>query len=137
MDRYEDMINRNYTGIVSRRRMSLENRAAQFAPFAALTGHDDAINETARLTSERVSLSEEEQRNLSERLRCELAHIENRHSLTFTVFRQDPMKTGGSYVRISGVIKKYEEYGRLIFLTNGKTVSMDDIIFIDGDRTAP
>lgn len=47
------------------------------------------------------------------------------------------MKTGGSYVRISGVIKKYEEYGRLIFLTNGKTVSMDDIIFIDGDRTAP
>ena len=133
MSRYDDIINRKYEGSNTHKRMSLENRAAQFAPFAALTGHDAAINETARLTSERIELSVEEQRLLSERLNIVLDRLTEQPTLTFVVFQPDTHKSGGRYISINGIVKKYDEYEKVIILTNGKSVMIEDVISIDGE----
>lgn len=113
--------------------MSLENRAAQFAPFAALTGHNAAINETARLTSERIELSTEEQSKLSARLNLALNCLQDQPILTFSVFKPDVLKSGGSYITVSGNIKKYDEYDKIIILTNGDIFRIEDIVSIDGE----
>ena len=133
MSRYDDIINRKYEGSTTHKRMSLENRAAQFAPFAALTGHDAAINETARLTAERIELSVEEQRLLSERLNIVLDRLTEQPTLTFVVFQPDTQKSGGRYISITGIVKKYDEYEKVIILTNGKRVMIEDVISIDGE----
>ena len=133
MSRYDDIINRKYEGSTTHKRMSMENRAAQFAPFAALTGHDAAINETARLTSERIELSLEEQRLLSERLNIVLDRLTEQPTLTFVVFQPDTQKSGGRYISITGIVKKYDEYEKVIILTNGKRVMIEDVISIDGE----
>ena len=133
MGKYDDIIGRRYEGVTSHTRMSLEARAAQFAPFAALSGHDAAIGETARLTSKMIELSADEQRMLSERLCVALAHIAERSVLTFTLFQPDALIQGGRYVSVSGIIKKYDEYEKSITLTTGQTLPVADIISIDGE----
>ena len=133
MSRYDDIINMKYEGSTTHNRMSLENRAAQFAPFAALTGHNTAINETARLTSEKMELSAEEQSNLSERLNIALNNLLDQPILTFSVFKPDTLKSGGSYVTVTGIIKKYDEYEKAIILTNDEIIRIDDIMSIDGE----
>lgn len=135
--KYDDIIDRKYEGSTTRKRMSLENRAAQFAPFAALTGHDTAINETARLTSERIELSHEEQDTLSKRLKFAIEQLEAQPVLTFTVFRPDPWKSGGSYIQITGTIKKYDGYEKTIILTDGNIIKLDDTISITGEIFYP
>lgn len=133
MSRYDDIIDRKYEGSMTHKRMSPENRAAQFAPFSALTGHDAAINETARLTTEKIELSPDEQRVLSERMKVALARLEEQSLLTFTAFQADALKSGGSYVSVNGIIKKYDEYEKSVILTNNKIVRIADIISIDGE----
>ncbi len=133
MGRYDDIINREYRGSVSHTRMSMESRAAQFAPFAALTGHGAAIDETARLTAERIELSADEQEALSERLNYALGLTDRRPMLTFTVFQADARKQGGRYVKIPAEISKYDEYSQRLKLSDGRYISIKDIISIDGD----
>lgn len=133
MSRYDDIIEHKYEGSVTHKRMSLENRAAQFAPFAALTRHDAAINETARLTSDKIELSFDEQRVLSERLNIVLEKLAGQPPLTFMVFKPDALKSGGRYVSVSGIIKKYDEYEKTIILTDNTVFKIDDILTIDGD----
>lgn len=133
MSRYDDIIELKYEGSVTHKRMSLENRAAQFAPFAALTGHDAAINETARLTSDKIELSLDEQQVLSERLNLALGRLAEHHQLTFVVFHADTLKTGGRYETVSGIIKKYDEYEKTLTLTNNIIIRIDDVVSIDGE----
>lgn len=133
MGRYDDIIDRDYKGSTSRQRMSLENRAAQFAPFAALAGHDEAINETARLTIEKKELCEDEQRLLSERFALVLARLADHPIVTFVVYRADRRKSGGEYVTISGAVKKYEEFECLITLADGQTIPLADVVSISGE----
>jgi len=111
----------------------MESRAAQFAPFAALTGHGAAIDETARLTAERIELSADEQAVLSERLNYALGLMDRRPMLTFMVFQADARKQGGRYVKISAEISKFDEYGRRLKLSDGRYINVKDIISIDGD----
>ena len=94
MSRYDDIINLPHHVSKTRTLMSMENRAAQFAPFAALTGHDAAIAETARLTSEKPELSLEELDRLSRRLAYA---VEKDAIVTITFFQPDAFKNGGSY----------------------------------------
>ena len=133
MNRYDDIIDRIYEGSTTHKRMSMESRAAQFAPFAALTGHDAAINETARLTSEKIELSAEDQRMLSERLNTIIDRLSEHQTITFMVFHPDILKSGGRYIPITGIVKKYDEYEKAILLTNGKIVLIEDIVSIDGE----
>lgn len=113
--------------------MSMLNRAAQFAPFAALTGHGAAINETARLTFARLELSSEMQQQLSARLNFALDNKVRKSELIFTVFIPDKLKSGGKYIQVKGIIKKYDEYNRIVILTSNRRLSIDNIVSIEGD----
>lgn len=131
MNRYDDIIDHEYCGVTSHSRMSLESRAAQFAPFAALTGHGDAISETARPTSGRVELSAYEQDELSRRMGMLLAHIGEHPEAKLTCFRPDPHKEGGSYVTFSCRISKYDEYRRVITTGRDDEISLDNILAVE------
>ena len=130
MNRYDDIIGLPHYE-PRHPRMSLENRAAQFAPFAALTGHGAAIAETARLTESMMELSVEEQTRLSRRLNIA---YELHAEVTFTFFIPDRRKTGGRYGKVRGVIKKIDEAERFIILEDGYMLPLDFITVIDSDR---
>lgn len=106
------------------------NRAAQFAPFAALTGHNAAILETARLTSEKIELSADEAAALSKRLEY-IVSLDESPEVTITYFVADSRKSGGSYQQVTGVIRKIDEYASSIVLTDGITIPLDDVCSID------
>lgn len=108
----------------------MENRAAQFAPFAALTGHDDAISETSRLTSSRIELSEDEQVSLTKRLEHA---IKLQSSVNITYFRPDTLKEGGEYITLNGIIKKVDEYESCIILSDKRKILLADILSLEGD----
>lgn len=133
MSRYDDIINLPHHVSGKHPRMSMENRAAQFAPFAALTGHGYAIAETARLTAPRRALSAGEQQALSLRFSLVIGHLHRQPRLIITYFIPDILKSGGRYARVVGIIKKYKEFERELLLTDGTLISLDDIISIDGD----
>lgn len=109
--------------------MPMSDRAAQFSPFAALTGHSDAIQETERLTGERVELSEEAKAML-DRKQQYLASLD-RPELTVTYFVADARKEGGAYVSITGSLKKIDPIERLLILVGGQAISLDDIVEIE------
>ncbi len=108
-------------------RMPLSDRAAQFAPFAALTGYDAAIRETARETQERVELDEDEKELLDRQLRLLLEKLSASPWAVFTYFRPDEKKDGGSYVTAAGRVKKYDPQTRRIFLEDGTVFLADDL----------
>lgn len=130
MSRYDDIINLPHHVSKTRKPMSMENRAAQFAPFAALTGHDDAISETSRLTSSRIELSEDEQVGLTKRLEHA---IKLQSSVNITYFHPDTLKEGGEYVTVSGIIKKVDEYESCIILSDKRKIRLADILSLEGN----
>lgn len=113
--------------------MPMENRAAQFAPFAALVGYDDAISEATRLTDARTMLSSDEMEELSQCLNQALENITERDSYTFIYFILDNKKSGGKYETVTGIIKSFNEYERTIKLENGDILRIDDIVSISGE----
>lgn len=124
MGKYDDIINLPHHVSPVHPPMPMENRAAQFAPFAALTGHAAAIEETGRVTSEKIELSDEEKVNLSRRLEYAIHH---RAIVTITYFLPDSYKKGGRYVSYSGMIKRIDEYDHEVVLTDGKVITLDMI----------
>ena len=125
---YEDIIALPHHVSASHPQMSLADRAAQFSPFAALTGYEDAIDESARLTEEQVELDENAREELDEKLRqireCGEAHPE----ITVTYFQKDARKDGGAYVTLTGRMKKIDEYARMISFMDGTVVRIEDIL---------
>ena len=124
---YDDIINLPHHTSETRSRMSMTNRAAQFSPFAALTGYDDAVKETARLTESWVELDEGSKMLLNGRLQELKEHLKEQPEVTVTYFRPDARKAGGSYVTITGKVKKINEYERLIIFTDGSFIPIDRI----------
>lgn len=123
----EELINREYKGVTTRKPMPVEARAGQFAPFAALSGHDEAIGETARLTAGRMELSDDEMQRMSERLNALLA-MPRESEVTVTYFRRDERKFGGAYVSHISRLKGVDEaYGRLE-LSDGLRIDLRDIV---------
>ena len=117
MNKYKDIINLPHHVSKTRKPMSLYNRAAQFAPFAALTGYDEAIKEKARLTEQRIELSDEFKNILNQKLQILNKNINSHPKVTITYFELDNKKSGGVYKTISGNIKRIDEYNKkLIFL---------------------
>lgn len=129
---YDEIINLPHHVSATHPHMSAIDRAAQFSPFAALTGYDAAIIETARLTDERIDLDEYAQDALKDRLQFVADRIQEHPAVSITYFQPDVKKSGGVYVTAVGSMKKIDEYERVVVMTDGTPISIDDIIGIDG-----
>lgn len=130
---YEDIINLPHHVSKTRPQMSMLDRAAQFSPFAALTGYDAAIKETGRLTDEKTELDEDTKAALDMKQAYLIEMIDEQPEITIIYFLPDARKSGGAYVTVTGNLKRFDEYERLLILTNGKKIPMDDIINIESD----
>lgn len=123
---YEDIVNLSHPQSQRHSQMPLTSRAAQFAPFAALTGHDDAIAETARRTADFNELSADQQLALSRKLGYALSFAES-PVLAITFFEPDTLKDGGAYRTVSGSIKKLEQAYNLLTLNDGTQIQLSAI----------
>lgn len=131
MGNYDDIINLPHHVSKKHPRMSALDRAAQFSPFAALTGHRDAITETARLTDARPQLDENRKEELDENLQIIMAHLALDPEICITYFVPDQKKAGGSFLQVRGMIKKIDEAEHKIVLNNGTSISIDNIYEIE------
>lgn len=131
--KYADIIDLPHHQSDTRPKMSNYDRAAQFSPFAALTGHADSIKETARLTDEYSEPSEEMKAIMNEKILFLMEQLENQPEITITFFKPDEKKQGGAYIAITGVVKKIKTYERQIQMTTGDLIPLDMIFDINGD----
>ena len=129
--KYDDIIDLPHHVSARHHQMPLADRAAQFSPFAALTGHDAAIRETARLTDAFVELDENRKEELDEQLRLIQENQSQRPEIEVTYFRPDGKKSGWAYVTVRGRVKKVDEHNRRILFTDGTALPMDNIFSIE------
>lgn len=130
--RYDDMLDMPRPVSPVRPRMSAAARAAQFSPFAALTGFEDAIDEAARVTMRQVELGEAEQAELNRKMRVVQDRLDERPVLSITYFVPDPRKAGGRYDTVTGPVRRLSAEEYTLELEGGKTLEIDDIIDIQG-----
>lgn len=130
MGKYDDIINLPHHVSKTRPKMPLEQRSAQFAPFAALTGYEDEISETGRLTTDRIELNEEAKQLLDRTLQAITKRISTQPAVTITYFVPDTKKDGGAYITVSGNIKKIDKYKNIILLTDKTEIPIKEIINI-------
>ena len=128
MNRYDDIINLPHHVSPTRKQMSMHDRAAQFAPFAALVGYDDAVAETARLTELRPELDEQEQRIINERLAFIADHIHEPPEVRIKYFVPDERKSGGAIVEVSGKTYRISDADATITLADGCKIRLSAIV---------
>ena len=133
MNDYEDIINLSHHVSKKHQQMSMWSRSAQFAPFAALTGYDEAVKETARLTDRRIDIDEGLKNILNNKLQYILDNKTLQPEITFTYFVYDNKKEGGKYIEKTGVVKKIDLNEKYIMLKDKTKISIDEIINITGD----
>lgn len=133
MGKYDDIINLPHPTSQKRPRMSVQDRAAQFSLFAALTGYDAAIRETARLTEERIELNEYEQAVLDQRITLLQEHLKDLPEVTITYFQPDERKEGGKYRSLTGVVKKIDPYERQIILADQSRIPIESILNLESE----
>ena len=130
---YDDIINLPHFESKKHPRMSLEARSAQFAPFAALTGYEDAVKETARLTDKKIEIDDGLKQILNYKLQYVLENNDINPEVTFTYFISDKRKSGGKYVEKEGNIKKIDNINGHVILKDKSKIKIDDIINITSD----
>lgn len=130
--KYDDIIHLPHHVSARHPQMSLRNRAAQFAPFAALTGHREAVRETARLTDSFQELNEDQKALLDERLRLIQEHLSENPEIEAVYFQPDSRKSGGAYVTFRGAVKKIDLYRRQILFTDGTALPTERLRSIEG-----
>ena len=130
-DNYNDIINLPHHVSATRPQMSMMDRAAQFSPFAALTGYDAAIKETGRLTDEKIELGEEELSILNMKFQLLMDSLDEEPEVHITYFKPDDRKAGSAYLTASGTVKKIDDFERIIFMENGTKIPMDDVLSIE------
>lgn len=139
--KYSDIINKSRPVSYRHKKMSNYERAAQFSPFAALTGYDDAIVETARLTDSRIEPDEAAINILNEKFAILREMLNNKTydvsdtscKVTVTYFVQDELKEGGHYERYSGYVRTIDDYDKILIMHGGKNIKIADIIDIIAD----
>ena len=134
---YDDMINLPHHTSASHPHMSAHDRAAQFSPFAALTGYDSAITETARLTDKRAELDEYSKAALNEKL-CMIQEkmdeqLDEQPEVSITYFQPDNKKSGGAYITAAGCVKKIDEYERTVVMKDSTKIPIEDILAVEGE----
>lgn len=133
MGKYDDMLHLPHHVSPTRPPMPMKDRAAQFSPFAALTGYDETILETARRTEERLVLDENALAILDLKYQLITEHLQDRPEITFTYFVPDEKKDGGAYVNATGTVKKVDVLQRLIVLNSGTRIPMDEICEMESE----
>ena len=137
MSEYDDILYLPHHVSKKHPQMSMSDRAAQFSHFAALTGYDAAVEETARLTDRWIELDEYELQHLDERIRKIAEHLEEHPEVSITYFRPDARKEGGEYISVSGRVKKIDPYEHKIILMDGTLIPIHQVIEIDGGLFRP
>ena len=130
--KYDDIIGLPHPVSTKHPQMAREDRAAQFSPFAALTGHDAAIAETARRTDEKHQLSEDTIAELNEKLNLIAETIGTKQTVTITYFVPDLKKSGGSYVTCTGVVRKIDTYNHALIMEDNTIIEVEQISDIQG-----
>lgn len=130
MGKYDDIINLPHHVSTMRHRMSMQERAAQFQPFRALVGYETAIQETARLTVERIELTEDKKALLDIKLQRLADNVASHPLVTITWFRPDKRKAGGTYVTTTGQLKKIDDFAGVLILLGGERIVIEDILDI-------
>ena len=130
MNEYDDIINLQHHQSSKRPHMNSHQRAAQFAPFAALTGYDAAIDETARLTDQKLELSDEQADHLNTQIQRVIENIVDKPQVEITYFVPDNRKFGGEYVTVTGYVRRVDDHNREIVFVDGMTVGIDDVFVI-------
>lgn len=130
---YDDIIHLPHHVSSTHPQMSILDRAAQFSAFAALTGYDGAIKETARLTQERIELDEIAKAILDEKVRIIQDRISEEPELAITYFQPDEKKAGGAYITKKGALKKIDRYERTLLMQDGTRIIIEDILDITGE----
>lgn len=129
--KYDDIINLSHHVSSRHPQMPMMNRAAQFSPFAALTGYDDAVRETARLTDEKIELDEYEKEELDRKIQWIGSHLDERIPVSITFFQPDDKKAGGAYEEIVDTVRKINIYEHEILLSGGTRIPMEDILLLN------
>ena len=132
MDNYSDIINLSRP-VSKRPRMSLEQRSAQFAPFAALTGYEGQVKETARLTNKKIEINEELKEILNKKIQLIQKKIKEQPQIEITYFIPDLKKEGGRYETICNAIQKIDMYTNEFVMLDGTRININDIIDIQGN----
>lgn len=112
---------------------TMMERAARFAPFAAITGYEEMVLEEARVTEDWVELDEETKLVLNEKLQIIMDFLHEEPIITFTFFEPDKKKSGGAYVSLTGTVKKIDEYEKCVILTDGTKILIERIFEIESD----
>ena len=126
-NRYDEIMGLPHHVSKTHPQMPMSDRAAQFAPFAALTGYDSAIKETGRLTGERIELDEEALTALDRKYQLLMDTLDDAPEVTIIYFQPDERKAGGQYVSATGTVKKVDTFGRRILLQDGTRIPLDSV----------
>ena len=130
---YDDIINLPRPVSTRHKPMSRINRAAQFAPFAALVGYDDAVKEEARITGRRVELSEDRVALINDRVCRLMQELENKPHVCITYVKSDASTCGGEYVPLHGIVHNIDEVEGVIVMDDKKRISISDVLSLEGD----
>lgn len=134
--KYDDMLRLPHHVSASRKPMAVTARAAQFAPFAALSGYDAEVQEAGRLTDRPIEPDEYEKEAMNARLQLLARHLREKWVVSLVFFQPDERKAGGAYVTRTGTVKKLYETERLLTLTDGTVIPLDDLIALEGEEFA-
>ena len=130
-DNYQSILYLSYQKSKRRPHLSISQRAAQFAPFAALTGHDQAVIEAARLTTDKIELADSAQDILNMKLQMINEFLSHQSLVKITYFKNDDRKSGGAYMKIEGVVKRIDDYNHHVIMMNGLHIPIQDILDIE------
>lgn len=133
MGKYDTIISLPYNGVKKHTKMTLEERSAQFAPFAALTGYDGQIKEKARLTNKRIEISEDIKTLLDTKIQIICENISNNLKVEITYFVPDNKKDGGEYVSVIGTVREIDNFNRVIVMENNIRIPIYEIIDINSE----
>ena len=133
MRKYDDIIDLPHHVSETHPPMSRADRAAQFSPFAALTGYDAAVRETARVTERRIELDEGVKAELNARLNCILEHLPEHPQVSIIYFVPDEKKSGGAYRTVTGTVRKLDSVAKTLTLVDGTVVPMEEMVHVEGD----
>ena len=132
MSNYDDIINLNRP-ISKHPKQSIESRASQFAPFAALVGYDEQVKETARLTTNKIEIDEGLKEILNNKLNYLNDHLDEKEEVSITYFIKDSKKSGGKYITKTGIVKRIDIVNGFIKFTDNDIIYMTDVISITSE----